>query len=362
MQGVTVDSTGNLYGIYSPASGPQTAFKLVHSSEGWSMIRLYTFQHREANSRLTIGADGRLYGAALGGGQDNCGYPGFPPENCGSIYVLQPPSAICPAASCSWSKHAVYGFHGGVDGGYPSSEIAFDNAGNLYGLTFYAGIRDGNCSTSGGCGTLYELSPAWNLIATYDFPGSPLASTPTGHLTFDQAGNIYGTAGSGGLGLGAVFKLVRSGSTWLENDLYDFQGECCGDGANAQGGIVFDHAGDIYGTTANGGYYGGGWGTVFQLTQRGDIWTEHQLHVFPVLNGNGPYGVVIDQAGNLFGTQTDVYKLSPLAAGWVYSVLHQVGYGNDLSISLAIDSSGNIYGTCFIGGDYGYGGIFEITP
>ncbi len=159
-------------------------------------------------------------------------------------------------------------------------------------------------------------------------------------------GNLYGTGGVGGTGKnGVVFELAPSaGGVWTETVLYNFEG---GNDGSYPGGVIFDAAGNLYGSTGNGGNASGctpsgGCGTVFELTQgKGGIWTESVLYSFGDFNGptTGPSGVVMDNAGNLFGTTYaggsdhycyagcgTVFELSPDGEGqWTETTLNNFG-------------------------------------
>lgn len=195
-------------------------------------------------------------------------------------------------------------------------------------------------------------------------------------LTFDRAGNIFGTTYEGGSQLsGDVFEIERANGKWNEHVLYTFQGIAFGrsqDGTNPTAGVVFDKAGNLYGTT----FYGGpkGVGTVYKLIRQSDgSWKEHLIYIFQdgTDGGHPNGGLVIDAAGNLYGTTAghstlgSVFKLSPSGSGkWTFSVLHDFT-GPDGALpqcTLVMDSAGNLYGTTAFGGETGNGVVFEVTP
>ena len=151
---------------------------------------------------------------------------------------------------------------------------------------------------------------------------------PDGTLTFDQAGSLYGTTLEGGAyGYGTVFKLTPgSGGKWKKNVIHQFGGGP--DGAHPFAGVVFDTAGNLYGTTDDGGggpcgiTIGTGCGTVFKLIPKsGGGWTEHVIHRFRGAAGGNPYGeVVLDGNGNIYGMASGegtkgssgaVYEITP---------------------------------------------------
>lgn len=173
----------------------------------------------------------------------------------------------------------------------------------------------------------------WTLTVLHDFggPGGSDGALPSySVLVFDQAGNIYGTTawggggGCGGNGCGTVFKLSPTlRGQWSESILYTFTGGS--DGSSPEGGVILDSAGNLYGTSAGGGTYN--CGTVFKLTPSGSGWVETTLHLFL---GDG------------------------------------VGDGCVPASGLTFDASGSLYGATYrggvLGGDDGAGTVFELVP
>jgi len=210
-----------------------------------------------------------------------------------------------------WREKLLYAFTGGADGNDPQSKVIVDNAGNLFGTTNRGGT--GDCFSS-GCGTVFELSPVngtWTEAVIHNFTGANGGNdgaAPTGGLVFDAAGNLYGTTTQGGTSdAGTVFKLTPSGDTWTETVIYNFARKP--DGGGPVGDLIFDKIGNLYGTTAAGGTYPGlnglGGGTAFKLTLNPDgTWDETVLHSFGSgSDGTEPFaGLIADPAGNLYGT------------------------------------------------------------
>jgi uncharacterized repeat protein (TIGR03803 family) len=214
----------------------------------------------------------------------------------------------------SWILSPLYNFTGGSDGKNPQSRVIIGPDGALYGTTFNGGGK--GCGVN-GCGIVFSLRPPmaackaamcpWKETVLYQFSGGTDGGEPTGDILFDKAGNIYGTTEiggmahrCGGLGCGAVFELSRSGSSWTETVLYQFSGGT--DGAFPNSGVIFDDSGNLYGTTDSGG--SSAYGTVFKLTHSGSGWTEQVLYNFLGLNdGSQPdSGLILDSQGNLYGT------------------------------------------------------------
>ena len=235
-----------------------------------------------------------------------------------------------------------------------------------------------------GWGTVFKLTPSnggWAESVLYSFTGGSDGASPYSDVILDQAGNLYGTTWQGGVsgcafgtGCGTVYQLTPSGSGWKENTLYSFQSAT--DGGNPPAGLIFDPSGNLYGATWTDGPGGGG--TVFELSPADGSWTFTSLYA---LNGTGgPAGsLVMDGAGSLYGTTDSdgahgvgsVFKLTPSNGGWIYTSLYDFTGGSDGYFPLCrvvFDTSGNLYGTTYAGGNnndcggYGCGVVWEITP
>jgi hypothetical protein len=365
------DKAGNLYGTteYGGVSGYYgTVFRLTRPSkagEPWIDTPLYTFQNRGDGARptdsLIFDSSGNLYGTTS---DSNAG--GY-----GEIFELSPPAGKGGA----WTEKVLYSFQGGTDGAYPYGGLVSDPDGNLYGSTessvfelsppvveggawTFALLHDFVCCTSDGwnsvaglvrdpagnlygstewggaysglycdylgCGTVFEVSPPaapgdpWTETVLYRFGGEPDGLNPFSGLALDQAGNLYGTTyGGGSLGGGTAFQLAapaQPGGAWTKTTLHNFNYNS-NDGAVPLGTMIFDKAGNLYGTTefgGNGCYFNTtpyGCGTVFELTppSAGGAWRETVLDFFGTL-GPEPRqptaGLVLDAAGSLYGTTT----------------------------------------------------------
>lgn len=215
--------------------------------------------------------------------------------------------AIAPIVHAAPTEQVLYSFAGGTSPGVPSPGLVFDSSGNLYGTA-----QGGDAQNSG---VVFELSPtqdgSWKSTILYRFAGGEDGAHPAAGLIFDKAGNLYGTTQAGGRGKqseGTVFKLSPSeNGTWTETVLYRFTGGAS-DGAEPKADLIFDTKGNLYGTTPYGGIgcEPTGCGTVFELTPQTDgTWKETLLHLFAGGDNDGasPWAkVTLDAAGNLYGT------------------------------------------------------------
>ncbi len=366
--GLTMDKAGNLYGTASAGgAGYGTIFKLARKNSAWLISPLYSFMGGSDGAgpvaTMVLGPNGTLYGTTAAGGGGSCAKI-YEYSGCGTLFNLRPGAAACKTALCPWSETVLYRFAGGSDGAYPIGELLIDQAGDIFGTT-------ADYLQFVSSGTVFELTPSgggWTKSLAHRFSGSD-GQYPASGAIFDQAGNLYGTTYNGGShGYGAVYQLTPSGSDWSENVLYSFQNGS--DGADISAGLIFDQAGNLYGGTTTGG--SGGGGTIFELTSSGGRWTLSVLYSFSG-SGGPASALVMDTSGNLYGTtvqdgahgEGNVFKLTPSGGGWTYSDLYDFTGGGDGGMpfgSLVLDANGNLYGTAEAGGANGYGVAFEITP
>lgn len=152
---------------------------------------------------------------------------------------------LTPTQVGEWDFKTLYAFQGAPDGVFPYGAVLFDTAGNIYGTTYYGGTN--------GLGTVYRLSRAgggqWSETVLYSFKSGTDGNSSISNLVADAAGNLYGTTSEGGLGSGTIFKLA-SGS-WTESIAHSFQGPP--DGAFPYAGMAGDGSGSFYGATVHGG-------------------------------------------------------------------------------------------------------------
>jgi uncharacterized repeat protein (TIGR03803 family) len=283
---------------------------------------------------------------------------------CGTVFSLRPPLTVCKTALCPWTETILYAFSG-YDGVEPMGDLNFDGAGNLYGTAYEGGM--------GGRGNVYELTPTgggWTENVIFDFPEYGALGNPSAGVMFDKAGNLYGTAESD---YGGVFELTPSGGGWLYSEIYTLHGGI--EGSNPRAGVIFDNAGNIYSATTRYGVGGGG--TIFGLTPSDIGWVFSGLYSF--VGTSGPLGnLFMDAAGNFYGTTFadgayglgSVFKLSPGPSGWTYTSLHDFTGGDDGAnpvSNVLFDAAGNLYGTASAGGNKGpcfngCGVVWEIMP
>jgi len=291
---------------------------------------------------------------------------------------------IVAASDSAATEKVLYSFTGGADGAFPNGLVS-DAAGNLYGT---ANGRGGADCGFYGCGTAFELSPqangTWNEMTLYSFQGGPDGANPASSLIFDNHGNLYGTTQGGGsssCSCGTVFELSpNADGTWSEAVLYSFKGGS--DGANPVAGLVFGSAGDLFGTTADGGAnvcdLQQNCGTVFELSPVGDgKWAETVLYTFSQSSGDHPESsLIIDPRGNLYGTTSadglvsgccgTAFELTLIGGHWQFSTIYVFqggGEGSYPTAGLVLDDKGDLFGTLEGGGtEGGWGVVFKLRP
>ena len=340
------DAAGNSYGTTyfdgnnNATCGYQGCGLVYKVDTAGNETPLYTFSGTPDGSNPVGGvvadADGNLYGTTKYGGAN--GY--------GTVYEVMP----------SGAEKILKSFTGGADGSIPNAGLVLDHDGNLYGTTFSGG--------SSGLGTVFKLSTAGAFSTLYTFPDTAHGSHPNAALALDHSGNIVGTTQYGGVSNhGTVFSLDTAGN---ETVLYSFAGTP--DGAYPQSALTTDNAGNLYGTTTEGGT--SNYGTVFKLTAGG---TETILHNFAG-TPDGAYptaGVVLDPAGNLYGTtrqggaQNSVGTIYKIDASGIETQLYTFsgmydGQWPAAGLTLSPDAK-SVYGTAYMGGQLCCGDVFQVT-
>ncbi len=335
--GVTPDAAGNLYGTTANGGvGYGLVYRIATSGEEST---LFTFpgvtDGFAAYSTVTRDSAGNLFGTTFQGGVGANG----------AVYEI----------STGGTEKVLYSFKGAPDGALPYAGVVLDAQGNLYGTTNSGGADDQ--------GTVYKLTPEGVETILHSFTGGADGGEPFGAVTFDAAGNLYGTTNYGGSHFsGVVFKLTPAGE---ESVVYNFAGGA--DGAYPAAGVTLDAAGNLYGTTSEGG--ANFVGTVYKVDAAGK---ETILYNFGV--GEGGFfpesPVVLDSAGNIYGTTIQgghnfgvVYKVDQAGNETVlYAFTGGADGANPLYAGVARDAAGNLYGTTQGGGVNNYGVVYQLTP
>ncbi len=345
-----------LFGLVVTA--PAQTFTVLHEFTGGA-------DGSNPYSGLTMDRAGNLYGVAPFGGYQTCETQNG--IGCGTVFKLTDRGS-------GWVFSTLYQFTSGSGGSIPVGTPSIASDGTLYGTTDGGGNLNCRDSFGDGCGTVFHLRPhpnfcpslscSWINTVLYSFTGGSDGNDPYTGVVFDGAGNIYGTTYAGGSAqLGVAYELSPSGSGWTDSTIHTFAGG--NDGANPSSAPVFDNSGNLYGTTAFGGGCGGsGCGTVFQLTPSGSGWSENILYNFSGSFTVPIGGLLFDTQGNLYGTASvpnGIFELSPSNGGWSATLLYsdeQIAL-QSFRGTLARDAAGNLYGTSELGGqtqcNFGYG-------
>jgi uncharacterized repeat protein (TIGR03803 family) len=292
--GLIRDADGNLYGTtkLGGKSGNGVVFKL-DSSDNETVLHSFTGGPGDGSTPyagLFRDAAGNLYGTTYYGGRSGNGV----------VFKLQ-----------TNGKHTVlHSFTGGSDGGTPGAALVQDTAGNLYGTTTVGGAS--------GKGVVFKLDTTNKFTVLHSFAGYPSdGAGPFAGLILDAAGNLYGATETGGASNdGVVFKVDTTGT---ETVLHNFGG-IPADGAVPFAGLFQNAAGNFFGTTYNGGSTGCliGCGVVFKLDTTGKLTVLHNFT--GGTDGATPAGALVrDAAGNLYGTTAQgggsglgvVFKVTP---------------------------------------------------
>jgi uncharacterized repeat protein (TIGR03803 family) len=376
-RGLIADPTRKLLVGTTESGGAYLGVVFELSLTGQETV-LYSFRDGAADGYFPSGlirdASGNFYGTtAEGGNLDDCGGAG-----CGVVFRLSPDG----------QETVLYSFSSGSDGFWPVAGLIRDAAGNLYGTTTAGGPYCAD-DPDYGCGVVFKVSATGEETVLYSFTGGTDGSMPTAGVIRTAAGNLYGTTANGGnlncpgdpgYGCGAVFKLSPTGQKTV---LHSFTGGA--DGA-FPASLIRDGAGNLYGTTMQGGALsycsGSGCGVVFKLGPTGQ---ETVLHSFTGgAAGNSPYALIRDSAGNFYGTAAGgnltgscasnyppgcgvVFKLD-LAGNKTVLYAFTGGANGSNPEGVVRDSAGNLYGTTSSGGDLsgcnglGCGVVFKLTP
>jgi uncharacterized repeat protein (TIGR03803 family) len=381
-QGLTRDSAGNLYGATR-----STIFELSPGAGGsWNFNTLYTFSDPAYGSSPSAGfvfdSKGNMYGTTYAGGSSaKCSVAG----GCGVVFELSP-------SADGWVESVLYSFNGQKDGFGPEGYLVFDRAGNLYGVTREGGNL--SCSIQGaavGCGTVFELlktSGGWRLSVLHTFTGGADGAVAAGGLVMDSSGNLFDTTIFGGsrsgicalYGCGVAFRLSRNpAGKWLQDTIHTFTGD--DDGEAPEAGLTRDAAGNLFGTTYEGGAHY--CGTAFELSPSSSgVWPWKALFAFDCVDGTPSGPLTFDAKGNLYSASFTggpygggvcapvgcgvAFKLWPPSQGlaaWTETVLYDFTPASDgwqPTGGVVTDAAGHLYGTA-LASTAGSGNIYEIT-
>jgi uncharacterized repeat protein (TIGR03803 family) len=336
--GVIRDAAGNLYGT-TLNGGPANAGVVYKVSETGLETVLYSFTGAADGGSPPAGLSrdtaGKLYGTTYAGGASGHGV----------VFKLNP----------AGRETVLHSFTGLSDGAYPRAGVILDAAGNLYGTTAIGGASN--------AGVVFKMSPTGRETVLYSFTGGADGGAPWAGVVRDLEGNLYGTTFYGGpLGGGVVYKLDTAGH---ETVLYSFNFFVIGFGQTA--GVTIDTAGNVYGTD-------GVHATVFKINKAG---TATVLATLTDV-GFGTSGVVLDPAGNLYGTSNAggsgyCYSSGGVGCGIVFkldtsgneTVLYSFTGGTDggnPDAGVILDAAGNLYGTGQVGGEGNGGVVFKVVP
>ena len=348
--GLIADGSGNFYGTtYSGGTNDDgTVFEIAAGSN--TITTLASFNGTDGAfpmAGLALDGTGDLFGTTSGGGN----------SNDGTVFEIAAGSnTITTLASFN-----------GANGSEPRGGIVIDEWGNLYGTTLYGGAY-GTENGGAGFGTVFELmaSSSYSSITTlvsFEEADGTNGAYPMAGLIVDGSGNLYGTTTwDNANGDGAVFEIVAGSSTITT--LASFDGT---NGASPEASLLMDSNGDLFGTTYNGGP--GGYGTVFELPAESDTITA--LASFNGTNGEYPTSELIaDGAGNLYGTTYEggangdgtVFGIAPGSNTISTLASFNATNGSRPWAGLLMDGSGNLFATTAYGGAIDDGTVFELSP
>lgn len=325
-----MDAPGNLYGTTGTATGKYgfgTVFRLSPDGGTWRHTTLYNFGKSDSKfgvkpiGALIMDTAGNLYGTASEGGHVNHAggtvFELMPPAGGGNAWKIKILYYFCAHRNCADGA----GPHAGLTYAGAASGLPYDGVSPLFGTTYNRGKFGHNCIGFEGCGVAYRLSfdgAAWKEDVLYTFCSETRCQDgdqPSGELVMDGLGNLFGTTEGGGTGkcespqCGTVFELSDNGGVWQHTVLYSFCSQTnCTDGWIPQSGVIIDAAGNLFGTTSIGGAARGG--TLFKMTwdPQQQSWSHSIAYDFcktDCKDGAVPDGLVMDADGNLFGATSE---------------------------------------------------------
>jgi len=366
--GLVADAPGNLYGTTLLGGAWGTVFEIAKTDAGYSttptVLVNFNLSNGEApDAGLIIDAAGNLYGTTELGGANGKG----------TVFE------VARTATGYSSTPITLASFNGTNGSAPEAPLIMDAAGNLYGTTNQGGAND--------LGTVFEIaktSTGYSAVTTLVTFDRSNGAGPAAGLTLDSAGNLFGTTKGGGsgssstYGYGTVFEIARTntGYSTTPTTLVSFN---LANGAYPEAPLAIDAAGNLFGTTFSGGGTTGygEFGTVFEIAKTDTGYsTASKLVTFNTTNGADPNaGVIIDGAGNLYGTTSGgdpstpgtVFEMARTTTGYAAPVTLAT-FDNGLGVqlqspsgTLIVDAAGNLYGLTTYGGANNQGSVYELS-
>lgn len=342
------------------------AMNVSAASSGTHVYKvLYRFrgpEHGDADGVLGLISDGTggFFGTSFTGGTGKC-VNRRKQQGCGTVFRLT------RSAAGTWKEAVVFSFEGGADGWNPMARLALGRNGVLYGTTVTGGHFHG---------TVFALLPPsspngrYTERVLYSFKGGTDGAVPTRGVTIASDGSLYGVTSSGGatgtgqcstIGCGIIFRLVPSGTQYVEIVVHRFTGGA--DGMLPSGGLV-EFRNEFYGTTWGGIHH---YGTVFILS--GSKVTT--IHAFRNTDGSEPEQITADADGNIYGATAyggedtracsgggcgTLFRVAHAKSGYVFSSIYQFNGSDGYSPRGAMEFKRSLYGTLTSNTYYGYTG------
>jgi uncharacterized repeat protein (TIGR03803 family) len=374
--------------LVAPFLGIFLAVELPVPASGQTLTSIASFDGTDGeapgNVSLIQGTDGNFYGTTEAGGRSRACLNG-----CGTIFNVTPDGVVTtllnfddtngesPLAGIFQASNGnFYGTTYG-DAGYgtlfkltPAGKLT-TLANNLYSYGAIIEAGDGNlygASANGGThavGSVFKISSSDAVSTIYSFSSSDDGPYgPSGGLVQATDGNFYGVTKYGGRGgssgscdssCGAVFRLTPSGKLFV---LYNFCSSYeCADGFSPVGALIQASDGNLYGTTPQGGVYGGG--TVFRITTAGELTSLYSFcSQENCVDGQTPYGPLVQATdGNLYGTTEGggsnfVGTIYRVTLSGVVTTIQSFNGGNGAApyAGLLQSTNGRFYGATLAGG------------
>jgi len=370
-------TNGNFYGTTARGGANSNRGTVFTVAPNGTLTTLYNFCSQPNCSDgslpatgLVFAGDGNFYGTTWRGGSSQACLGG-----CGTVFKITPSGTFTSLYSfCSQQNCA--------DGQQPLGGLVQGSDGNLYGTTWEGGVVNSGCSN--GCGTVFKISLTGTLTTLHSFQGAD-GALPTGVLMQATDGNFYGTTSQGGAlqnctgGCGTVFQITPGGALSTKYSFCSQQG--CSDGTIPHAGLLQASDGNLYGTTQFGGISNSscsaGCGTVFKITLSGTLSTIYSFCAQSgCTDGSAPAAGLIQLSdGNLYSTTSEggvldcsgtycgtLFKLTPSGAlTTLHAFIGSPSEGSDPLAGLVLGVDGNLYGTTMLGGASNAGTVFRLT-